>query len=246
MADDGTDNPHSASARDPLDRIVSGIEAADRVRVDPPAGMWERITAAIADHDPPPAGPPTVVEYSIDARDVVRRVNDDWAAFARHNDAPEIAEALPERPLWTFMDNQEVRDLWQLLVGRVRAHRVEARVPLRCDGPDTRRWFEMTITPSPDGVVHFRSVLLFEEPRPAVALLERHAIRDEQAPPVPVCSWCSEGHDGLGWRPIEEVVRSLRLLEAAAPRLVHGVCPSCRDLMAEELHAVAGGHLPPV
>ncbi len=224
---------------DELDRlavIMSQVDDIDFERVDPPDGLWGRIAASIAAApDRTPAGAGTVVEYSISADDMVIAVGEDWPRFARQNNAPELVELSPDRTLWSYFDSDEVRDLWRLLIEQVRVTQARARVPLRCDGADMRRWFEITITPEPDNVVHFRSVLVFEESRSAVAFLSDHAARDSDTPAVPVCSWCGEGHDGSRWRQIEELVRDLRLLEDPMPSIGYGICPTCRDLMSTDL-----------
>ena len=221
---------------DRLASIMSQIDSADFELFDPPDGLWDRIAASIAAEPvSAPTGSGSVVEYSIDADDIVITVDEDWAAFARENDAPELVELDPARTLWSYFDSEEVRDLWRLLIERVRAKQAQARVPLRCDAPHMRRWFEMTITPEPDNIVHFRSVLVFEQPRPTVSLLGPHTERDNEAPAVPVCSWCGKGHDGSRWREIEELVRDLRLLEILMPSITYGICPTCRDIMSADL-----------
>jgi hypothetical protein len=232
-----------------LDRlavIMSQVDDTDLERVDPPDGLWDRIAASIAaEPESNPAGSGTVVEYSINADDIVITVNEDWSKFARENGALALAEIAPERTLWSYFDGDAVRDLWRLLVERVRATEAQAHVPLRCDAPHMRRWFEMTITPEPDNVVRFRSVLIFEEPRPAVALLSEHVARDSGRPAVPICSWCGEGHDGSRWRQIEELVRDLRLFEDLMPSISYGICTACRDLMSAELLVPAKTHHSP-
>jgi hypothetical protein len=216
--------------------LLSELDEADFERVDPPDELWGRIAASVAAETsgtPPGAG--TVVEYAIDADDVVTAIDGDWSTFARENDAPELAETTPARSLWSYFDNDEVRDLWRLLVERVRVHQASALVPLRCDAPDARRWFEMTVTPAADGAVHFRCVLVFEEERQAVPFLGLDVQRDREASPIPVCSWCGKGHDGAGWRDIEDLVRERRLLEGPMPSISHGICPTCRARMAADL-----------
>ena len=238
-----TDADGAGIDRHEMDRvaaIVSLVDASDVERVDPPAGLWGRIAAAVAaEPDRVAAGAGTVVEYAIDADDVVVPAGDEWSRFARQNDAPELDELAPDRTLWSYFGSDEVRDVWRLLIDRVRSTQAPAHVPLRCDAPHMRRWFEMTITPEPGGVVRFRSALTFEESRPAVAFLDDEIERDGDRPAVPVCSWCGEGHDGSHWRRIEDVVRDLRLLEDLMPSIDYGICPSCRDLMSTELLAPA-------
>jgi len=236
------------------DRIVwalSRVEESDFERVDPPADLWERIEASITtDPAMSPRQPlsrefpaSTVVEYSIDANDIVTDVGRDWADFARDNDAPELVVPAPDRSLWTYFESpvgplgsDGIRDLWWLLIERVRLLRRGAEVPFRCDAPHARRWFDLTITPEANGRVHFRSVLVFEQARAPVALLDLHSERDHGLPPVLVCGWCGQGRHGSLWIDIEELVVAARLLERESmPPISHGICASCREAMAAEL-----------
>jgi len=238
-----------AAATERIRSILSRVEESDFERFDPPADLWERIEASIAadlvtsTREPPSREFPasTIVEYRIDADDIVTDVGQSWADFARDNDAPELAVPTSDRALWTYFESDEIRDLWRLLVELVRASQTGAEVPLRCDAPHARRWFDMTITPEPNGRVHFRCVLVFEEARPTVSLLDAQSERDNRARPVPLCSWCGRGQHGSLWLEIEELVRVTRLLERASmPPISHGICASCRDEMSAEL-VVPGG-----
>ena len=212
--------------------VMCTLHAEDFERFDPPVDLWDRISASVAST----RTPGMVVEYWIGADDVAFATGDGWVEFARDNGAPELVDLAPGRTLWSHFDGDEVRDLWQAVVARVRAQLSEATVPLRCDGPDMRRWFEMTITPGDNQTVRFRSALVFEEPRPTVAMLDWQTERDGSAPAVSVCSWCGQADDGSQWVGIEELVRHLRLLEKTVmPPIAHGICPSCRDLMSAEL-----------
>lgn len=234
---------------DRIRSIFSQVEESDFERVDPPADLWERIKTSITtDPDLSPKEPPfqqvpasAVVEYRIDANDVIVDVGQSWADFARDNDAPELALPAPDRVLWTYFENDESRELWRLLVERVRAVQKGAEVPLRCDAPHTRRWFNMTITPEPNGNVHFRCLLSFEDARPPVSLLDPHSERDDGLQPVPLCNWCGQGQHGSLWLDIEELVQTARLLERASmPPISHGICASCRDEMSAELLVPSG------
>lgn len=239
-----------ASVIDRIRSILSELEEADFELLDPPADVWEGIEASITQGSAPPRREPTsrdfpastVVEYSIDANDVVTDVGQSWADFARDNDAPELVVLPSDRTLWTYFDSDEIRELWRLLVERVRALQKGAEVPLRCDAPDARRWFEMSITPEPDGRVQFRCVLVFEEARPPVSLLATNSERDVGLQPVPLCSWCGRAQDGSRWLDIEEFIQAARLLERSSmPPISHGICASCRDEMSAEL-LVPGRH----
>lgn len=251
MQQDEDDVGIDAADMERIRRIMSELEESDFELLDPPAEIWQGIEASITskratakrnpDENPreaPSRDAPSlmVIEYRIDARDILTDVGQGWADFARDNDAPELAAPATDRILWSYIDRDEIRELWQLLVQRVRTLQMEARVPFRCDAPHARRWLDMTITPEPDDGVHFRSVLVFEESRPPVALLDPHSERDADAQPVPLCGWCGRGQHGSRWLDIEELVQAGRLLERASmPPISHGICAACRDEMSADL-----------
>lgn len=225
--------------------ILMKFEESDIERLDPPADLWDRIevsiaadAAALSARQPPFRVVPatTVLEYRIDANDYIIDIGRDWADFARNNDAPELAVPAHDRTLWSYFENEEVGDLWRLLVERVRAVRKAAEVPFRCDAPNARRWFDMTITPESAGRVLFRSVLTFEQERSPVALLDRRSQRHDRVDAVPLCGWCGRGQHGALWLELEELLQTTRLLEAnLVPPVSHGICPSCREEMSAEL-----------
>lgn len=203
--------------------------------LEPPTELWMRIADAVVVAATEPTPAPVIVEYRIDGDDVVVEVGGSWAEFAATNDAPELADAGTGRTLWSSMSPGELRDLWQEAVARVRERGEATTVPFRCDGPGARRWFEMTITPEPDGHLRFRSEMTFEMERPTVAALGRS---DDPATDdaIDVCSWCGKGFDGEGWHPVEEVLSARRMLAGTTPgRVRFGLCPACRDEVQRDL-----------
>lgn len=242
VGDDRVAEPAELSPR--LAGLLAAVDAGDFERAAPPAGLWERIAATVtaetahdADHEGP-MGAGSVVEYTIDADDVVVTLGEGWSEFATQNEAPELVGAPSGRTLWSQIGDPQLRDLWRSAVDRVRAHEVSVSVPFRCDGPTSRRWFEMNVSPLPDGGVHFRSTLTFEMARPRVSMLERSTPRDDAAPAVAVCSCCAEGLLGETWVPVEELLASLRLLEQApTPAVSYGICPRCCASMSTQLTA---------
>jgi hypothetical protein len=238
---DGDDLGIDAADIDRIRRIMSELDESDFERRDPPEEVWDGIEASISSQlarQPPFRAKPSlmVVGYRIDGSDVVTRVEEGWAEFARDNGAPELADPPFDRTLWSYIDRAEIRELWQLLVQRVRSLQKEARVPFRCDAPHAKRWFEMTIAPEADGGVQFRSVLVFEESRSPVALLDPHIERAADAPTVALCSWCGRGQHGAHWLDVEELLQAGRLLERTSmPPISYGICSACRDEMAAEL-----------
>jgi hypothetical protein len=242
VGDDRVAEPAELSPR--LAGLLAAVDAGDFERAAPPADLWDRIAAAVTAepvHDAEHGGPMgagSVVEYTIDADDVVVTLGEGWSEFATQNEAPELVGAPSGQTLWSQIGDPQLRDLWRTAVERVRAQQVSVSVPFRCDGPMSRRWFEMNVSPLPDGGVHFRSTLTFEMARPRVSILERSAPRDEGAPAVAVCSCCAEGLHGETWVPVEELLTSLRLLERVpSPIVSYVICPRCCASMSTQLTA---------
>ena len=235
---DGDSGSDALLAR--LRRVGRTPRGDDLARTEPPPGLWDRIAAATTTSSS--AGAPGsgmsaggAVEYCIDASDVVVAVDAGWRRFARDNGAPELADPDPTRTVWDSFADDGTRDLWRAIVTQVRATGVTARVPLRCDGPDARRFLDMTVTSEGAGRVRFRSVLVFEDARPTVELLAADAVREGGAPAVELCSWCARGLDGQRWVTVDELVLRHRLLEGPpSPPVHHGICPRCRNDMSAE------------
>ena len=231
---------------DALRPLLDDLEASDLELLDPPPAIWDGIEASVASattrRAPDRVGSsPMVVEYVIDDRDVVTGVGGGWADFARDNGAAELVSPPVDRTLWSYFDQSEIRELWQMVVTHVRTQGSEARLPFRCDAPEARRWFEMSVEATSDGSVRFRSELVFEEPREPIALLDPGVERDPDAASVTVCTWCSRGLDDDRWLEIDELLRIGRLLERdPLPPVSWGICRPCRDDMTAEL-LVAGG-----
>ncbi|MBW7895700.1 MAG: PAS domain-containing protein [Opitutaceae bacterium] len=175
------------------------------------------------------------LNYRIDADDRIIAVNDAWGEFAEANDGGEVvADKVIGRSLWDFVSGEGIAELYWQMIRRARAgHPVE--FTYRCDAPEWRRLFRMTVRAHEHGVVEFRSVLEWEEPRPKVQLLDCHQTRDARW--TRVCSWCQQvAVADEVWLPVEEAVARLDLLAAETmPQLTHGICPACRDGMMRKL-----------
>ena len=169
-----------------------------------------------------------IVEYRIDALDVLVEAGQGWATYAHANHGPELVPPPLGRSLWSFMAGDEVTEVWRQLVRRARSGPVAPRVRVRCDAPAERRWFDITLTADEDAAVRFRSVLIGEQARPVVPLVDLVARRDPDAPLVAVCSWCARFRSVRGWIPVEDFVADHDLLERSTlPGMSHTICPSC-------------------
>lgn len=169
--------------------------------------------------------------YRVDARDRIISVNEQWSQFASSNQGELVMpEHILGQELLGAVSDPSVRQLYREILKRVRGG-AAVSFDYRCDAPDWRRTFAMTVRLLADGNVEFESTLLHEEARPTVALLSPGEKRNDTF--LIVCSWCQRVKlsDNL-WLPVEEAVRELRLLEAEQlPAISHGICRRCSETM---------------
>jgi|RhiMethySRZTD1v2_1073278.scaffolds.fasta_scaffold04862_8 hypothetical protein len=195
--------------------------------------------------------------YHIDAADRIVAVDAAWIAFAAANDAPDLPERVLGRPVWQFITNLTVRELYRTLFRRVRETRAGVTVTFRCDSPDVRRFMSLTVEFDDDSseVLACRALLLHEEPqassvRTIAALRSAFATSgvasgsDGHAPSrqpdvmalsrgaealLSMCSWCKRVNVS-GWREIEDalIVAPSLFTEPVRP-ITHGICPACED-----------------
>lgn len=168
--------------------------------------------------------------YSVDARDTLDSVNEDWLRFARDNGAPELTrERVLGRPLWDFIEGPETRELYAGLFEAVRRRGETFEIPFRCDSPDRFRFMQLALAPGREGGIVCRGLLVREQPRPFYSILDRAFPRAPDT--LRLCSLCKRVLvHGSRWTELADAVRELGLFARdAAPDLEHGVCDRCRD-----------------
>lgn len=166
-----------------------------------------------------------VFSYQVDANDLIVFYTEGWNTFARENRGAKLAAgAALLQPLWQFISDEETRHLYRLILNRVRAGK-RVMIPVRCDSPTCRRHIELHIERF-QSLVTFESVMVHEEPRDYVSLLDTNRARAIDV--VSICSWCKRVQvPGSGWHEAEEAIRLLGLSEALPPQLVHLCCYEC-------------------
>lgn len=169
--------------------------------------------------------------YHVDGRGRITFVDEGWRAFAAANAAPQFADtaSLYGVPLLSFIGDSTTRQVYAVLMDRVRAEQVAVRVPFRCDAPALRRWMELELTPRPAGGVAFTSRELRTEPRDVVLAFDRPSAQGAEL--VRMCSWCKKVEAGAAWLPLELGVAQLGLFAGPdVPGVTHGICPECTRL----------------
>ena len=94
-----------------------------------------------------------------------------FVAPAARRQGPRLAEVIG-RPIWERIPAGVVRQLWELLYSRVRAVGGSVFVPMRVDRVDERRLIDIELRPLADGSIRHVCEPVWQEARPAVALLD--------------------------------------------------------------------------
>jgi len=177
---------------------------------------------------------PAIV-YRLTSQDEFVYLNDEWSNFAEANNASSL---LPNhvlgRPLWDFITDQTTSQLYCEMLDQVHAGR-SMSFNFRCDGPEHRRYMELSISALAGGQVQFESRTLREEERPRQELLD--SLVPRAADLLRICGWCKRVDVGEGkWGEVEEAVATLRLFERQAlPMMTHGMCEGCFKTISEEI-----------
>lgn len=179
---------------------------------------------------------PAIAEYiyRLDAEERITFVNRAWLDFARENWPQGPGEAVVGELLWDHLSDPGTRELYQILLAKVRGQARPVRFAFRCDSPGLRRYMEMEMRPLPQGAVEMHSRLLREEPRPDEPWIAQPASGDN--PLMTMCSWCKKvrihgpGEDEHRWLEVEEASDLWRDGgPRSMPTISHGACPSCHS-----------------
>lgn len=168
------------------------------------------------------------MHYTLDANDVIVEAGGDWDAFALRNGGDDCTrEHVIGKPIYPFITGADVVDVYRVLFARSRRTRLPIELTFRCDAPGFRRRMRMHITPCDSGMLTVGTVLLDEEPRNTVPLLDTRAPRSDEL--LSICCICSDVRsEGGEWVAVEVECARRRLMElATVPRLSHGFCPAC-------------------
>jgi hypothetical protein len=174
--------------------------------------------------------------YRIDENNKIIYVSDNWTDFAIQNSADEnsIPPDVIGKSLFDFISDKESQLIYEMIVDSVRKKKLDVKIPINCDSPETKRLIEITIKRLPDNHIEFESEIIFIEGREPVKLLDRTIERSKDA--VRICSFCKKIAIKDEWVNTEEAIIALQLFDAIKlPMLTHGVCPKCYDAAVAKL-----------
>lgn len=167
------------------------------------------------------------IEYDLLCDDTISAIRGDWDAFASANGSPDLTvDAVLGRSLWAFVEGDDVRALYRMLVEHVRATGKPKDFQFHCDDNIHVRLFRLMISSGEEGNVTFSSTLLEQRKRPSVPLFDHSVSRGDEL--LTVCSVCKKVNCDDTWLPVEEAIAYLNLYqEPVLPDLSHGLCPDC-------------------
>ncbi len=179
----------------------------------------------------------TRCSYDVDADLTITALGEGWDDFARANAAPQLVSPAPlGRPLMSSIADAATGHVYRQLFERAAATGRPLSFPIRCDGPDLRRFLTLTISPRTTGGFRVSTVTTRTEPRDGMPLLAADQPRDDRF--LTMCGWCQRVHLDGRWVELEEAATSLRLFDRAAlPQVSHGICESCQQAMERLLEA---------
>ena len=172
------------------------------------------------------------LSYEIDASDAIVRIDGLWDRFASDNGAPHLsADSVLGRELWDHIAGAEMDHVYRLLVERVRQHGQPLEFTFRCDSPKCARHMRMIMASAKDKHVRFHSITEREEPRAPISLLEASEERSHEI--IVMCSVCKcISNEQKEWLELDKAIRVLELFQTAPlPRISHGLCPACYDVL---------------
>lgn len=172
--------------------------------------------------------------YEVSPDDRLISVGDSWDDFALANNGHAIlAQNVIQRPLWDFLRGETLREVYRLILKRVR-NGYDFSFDYRCDSPGSRRHLRMEMTLIRKVIVHFRSISLHEEKRSHVPLFPPYTTQSKNF--LLVCSWCNKVQVNQVWVEIEVALERLSLLQSHQyPQLSHGMCETCYNTMLTRL-----------
>lgn len=179
---------------------------------------------------------PLSIQYSIDKADRIRFLNEAWLQFACQNAGAHLNRAyVIGKSLWNFIEGEDVKHLWGLIFKAVRMKHQAVVLGFRCDSPECRRYFQLTVSPLQEDALMLSIQPIREVSRNSVPLLDPDMERGE--PSLTICSWCLKAFlSTKEWVDLEEAMTRLDLFGGGAlPRLTHGLCPECQGNIEIEL-----------
>lgn len=168
------------------------------------------------------------LHYLLDRSDRVAKVCPHWSALARQRMAMQLDEEMVlGRSLWDFVHGGATQRLYDTLIHHARRTGRKLTFNYRGDSPSAIRYMRMTLLPSYQGCVHFRSELLHEQSKQRAVYFSHVAY--PRHPVLLQCGLCHHLEYNGRWHTLDEVLRQTDVIDELMPTEVGDtVCDSCK------------------
>lgn len=163
------------------------------------------------------------VSYVVDNDDLIVDISQDWEAFANDNDAKNLDKAnVLGKPLFQYISGDTTRMFVWSLFNNARMLRKQYVKNYRCDSAMLKRYMEMTITPSDNGILEISNRILATEAKKYRTEIVYYQSRIRR------CSMCNRLNHNDDWSEADELVETGVLESEKNIYVIYTVCDSCR------------------
>ena len=160
-------------------------------------------------------------EYWINAEDTIIAVGAAWDSFAGENSGQDVvSDRVVGRSLWEFIAGDTTK-MWLssiLILARIRNQPVSR--PYRCDSAKVKRFMNLEITKTSDGILHLRHSVVRVEP---MSSSRRFTSAVTAGKMLQRCSVCNRVNTSTGWTEPEDMSSSV----GCDIVVIYAVCADC-------------------
>ena len=178
--------------------------------------------------------------YQIDQDDVITEIDGGWDEFALSNAGEKaLRSQMLGTKLFSSIQNAETISLYQQINDEVRATGDPVSLPFRCDSPECKRLFQLSVLPTEHDGLTFHSRMHSDVTR----LYPLHVLsreREHDGLSIPMCSICKciQAYPPT-WSDLDEGIRSLNHINPPYPKLHQTICPDCAQSISECRHLLS-------
>lgn len=175
------------------------------------------------------------VIYSVDRFDRIISVNREWVQVAYEYELEQLfTDRIIGQNLWRYLAKGVTQDLYRMVMERIRKTGEDVAFELRCDLPEKRRLYRLSMSLGDESSIIFRVDPVEFENRPEQEFF-RSIVLGGKSELVNMCSWCCrfKGQDG-SWLEVEDFVAlTPGTMSSDSTRISHSMCGDCYHRLTE-------------
>lgn len=177
--------------------------------------------------------------YTVNDQDLIIQVNSQpWNKFYKRNAYTFescFSHSIVGHSIWDYIDNDEIRQLYKLILENVRKYQKQLQIPFRCDSSAMNSYLKLIISPLKENHIQFISEVICIEYHKEIALWDTKIPRCDKK--VSVCSICRLiKNESDKWIDAHIYMEDMKLVnEQIMPNIFHDLCPHCVDTVVQEI-----------